>query len=333
MRLSVRLSSNLPSATLLACAKAAKEVGVDRCWLSDNPYERSALITATAIGTSVPGLDVGVGTANARARHPVVLAQDAAAAASYLQDRLALGFGLGFEPQRVAMSLPRRSGLEILRESVLTVRSLLNGEEVRLSDAPDAQPISLAIEPHALPLLVGAVGPKTLALTGEVADGVIYSMGTTVPYLQEATRIALAAREAAGLPASSFDTVAYAIYGGNVSEQEAAERLRPVAGLFVREVLSTPGLLRMFQGCGYEQDQLEAMGRQLDEGADVANVIPMDLVNAITIWGDAERCAERLAAYEAAGVTEVALGLGGWCRGLPDVVADVEEIIKHRGAT
>jgi alkanesulfonate monooxygenase SsuD/methylene tetrahydromethanopterin reductase-like flavin-dependent oxidoreductase (luciferase family) len=73
------------------------------------------------------------------------------------------------------------SPMTLLREWVGAVRALLHGQTVTVSGQyVRLHEVALDWPPAAAPpLLVGARGPKTVALAGEVADGVVLEGGTT----------------------------------------------------------------------------------------------------------------------------------------------------------
>lgn len=89
------------------------------------------------------------------------------------------------------------SPLTLLREYTTALRALLEGEEVSVAGRyVHLDKVRLAWPPTDLPLLVGAVGPKTMALAGELGDGVIFTGGADG--LRESVRIVEHARRAAG---------------------------------------------------------------------------------------------------------------------------------------
>jgi alkanesulfonate monooxygenase SsuD/methylene tetrahydromethanopterin reductase-like flavin-dependent oxidoreductase (luciferase family) len=119
------------------------------------------------------------------------------------------------------------SPMTLLREWVIAVRALLHGEtvtvgghyvrlrEVALDWPPDTAP----------PLLVGARGPKTLALAGEVADGVVLDGGTTPDGVRRALTTVTRQRP--------YEVVVYLLCGAGARgrqlvEAELADRALPL---------------------------------------------------------------------------------------------------------
>ncbi len=96
--------------------------------------------------------------------------------------RIRPGVGLGVRAYLRQMGLMPTSPISALRESVLSVRGLLDSEEVTLeSRAHRLDGVHLDFPPQErLPLYVGAVYGRALRLSGEVADGLL---GTVQPGL------------------------------------------------------------------------------------------------------------------------------------------------------
>jgi alkanesulfonate monooxygenase SsuD/methylene tetrahydromethanopterin reductase-like flavin-dependent oxidoreductase (luciferase family) len=94
--------------------------------------------------------------------------------------RAIVGIGHGVQDWMEQVGAQVASPMTLLREYTTALRALLNGETVttrgryvRLDE------VALDWPPEPAPeLLIGATGPKTLALSGELADGTILTGGT-----------------------------------------------------------------------------------------------------------------------------------------------------------
>lgn len=80
--------------------------------------------------------------------------------------------------------------MTLLEEYATALRRLLHGQTVSMSGRyVTLDAVGLTWPPEtAPPVLVGAVGPRTLTLAGAVGDGVILTGGTTVEQVREAVR-------------------------------------------------------------------------------------------------------------------------------------------------
>ncbi|MBU2695448.1 MULTISPECIES: LLM class flavin-dependent oxidoreductase [Pimelobacter] len=321
MKISIRLSSDLSPERVLEGADGAAAAGLSGVWLADNPLERSAPISAAVIAARHPQLDIGLGIVSARDRHPVVLTQEMVALQSYTRGRVAVGLGLQSDEHRKLLGLPARSGLELLRTTAGLITELSAGREVPALGEGEGT-IRLKVTADApLPVFVGAMGPKTLALAGEVAHGAVLSLGTTAA----AARDALGTARAHFTPsevADHFDGVCYVGFGG-VGEGSYA-RLETFAAGYLRIIVAHPFLSMLLDGTGLDLAQAAEVVAAYDAGTPV----PREVVTVMGIGGSLEECLDQLQAYADAGVDDVALGIGLWNDTLPATLADVATLAR-----
>ncbi|MFI7426702.1 LLM class flavin-dependent oxidoreductase [Micromonospora sp. NPDC049836] len=154
---------------------------VDDLWLvEDIGWAGSVALTATALAVS-SRLRVGMGICPVPLRNPVVHAMELAALAELYPDRLVAGLGHGTAARLRRITRPARSRLTLLDATFTAVRGLLAGEHVTLTTETIALTDACLehVPPVPPPLYAGVVGPRSLALSGRIADGTILAEGTT----------------------------------------------------------------------------------------------------------------------------------------------------------
>jgi alkanesulfonate monooxygenase SsuD/methylene tetrahydromethanopterin reductase-like flavin-dependent oxidoreductase (luciferase family) len=212
----------LPPESLQPVARAADEAGVDELWLWEDCFDEGGLTAAAALLASTERLRIGVGVLPVPLRNPALAAMEIATLARMFPGRVEIGLGHGVQEWMEQVGARVESPMTLLREYVTAVRCLLAGETVTttgryviLRDVtlgwPPTQPIAL----H-----VGAVKPKTVALAGELADGVILTGGSTPDDVRAARAVYDAAR--AGRP-GRVTTYLVAITGPDAPARLAAE--------------------------------------------------------------------------------------------------------------
>ncbi|WP_037354138.1 TIGR03564 family F420-dependent LLM class oxidoreductase [Amycolatopsis orientalis] len=162
---------------LLEQARQAEEAGAASIWFAQLPESHDALAAAALAGQVTSRVEIGTSVVPIYPRHPLVLAAAARTASEASGGRFTLGVGLGaknfLEP---VYGTPYPPPVRHLREYLTVLRALFAGEqvdftgstvEVHLTQPAPAAPISV---------LVAAMGPQALRVTGELADG-------TLPYL------------------------------------------------------------------------------------------------------------------------------------------------------
>jgi alkanesulfonate monooxygenase SsuD/methylene tetrahydromethanopterin reductase-like flavin-dependent oxidoreductase (luciferase family) len=181
------------AAQALALAEAADAHGMDLVGVQDHPYNPGHLDTWTllaAIGARTSRVRLLPNVLNLPLRPPAMLAKAAATLDLLSDGRVELGLGAGALWDAVeGYGGPRRSSgeaVEALEEAIALMRLLWGaaGEgPVTFAGAhyqiPAARPGPLPARP--IPIWLGALKPRMLALTGRLADGWTISYNWSPP--------------------------------------------------------------------------------------------------------------------------------------------------------
>jgi alkanesulfonate monooxygenase SsuD/methylene tetrahydromethanopterin reductase-like flavin-dependent oxidoreductase (luciferase family) len=139
-------------------------------------------------------LCVGLGILPAVARNPAVTAMELATLANLAPGRLLAGIGHGVQSWMAQMGAVTISPLTTLEEVLTVVRRLLHGEKVTFAGSEvQMREVQLDQPPTTIPpVLAGVRGPRSLALAGRAADGVVLAEAAGPSYVAHARRIAAA---------------------------------------------------------------------------------------------------------------------------------------------
>lgn len=170
-----------PPEAFPAAVKAAEEAGVPELWLWEDCFRESAFASAAAALAWTEHLRIGIGIAPIPLRNVAVTAMEIATIERMFPGRLYPGMGHGVLPWMAQAGARVDSPLTLMREYIPALRALLAGEELTVSGRYVAlDRVRLEYPPESTPPVYAAgEGPKTLALTGEVADGTILVSGRT----------------------------------------------------------------------------------------------------------------------------------------------------------
>ncbi|MGN0065513.1 MAG: TIGR03857 family LLM class F420-dependent oxidoreductase [Nocardioides sp.] len=190
---------------LLAEAVRAEELGIGSIFLSERFNVKDAGVMAGAVAAVTDRLGIGTAATNHNTRHPLVTATMATTLHRLSGGRYALGLGRGFDALFDLMGVPRVTGAQ-MEDAVGIFRRLWHGEAVVGHDGPAGVFPYLSQDPsfdEDVPVLMMAIGPRSLELAGRVADGVVlHTFMTDETVARAVTTVRRAAEEAGRDPAS-----------------------------------------------------------------------------------------------------------------------------------
>ncbi len=313
-------SPNFPAAwdSVVEKVKIADELGFDSIWLGESwGYElftsMSDLVRATK------RIKIGAGIANIYSRSPAVIASTVATLDERSGGRIILGLGpSGAQVIEHWHGVPFQKPVKRTREYVEIIRMILRGEKLvyhgEFFNLERGFKLRFTPPRGDLPIYIAAMGPKNIALTGEIADGVLPTYwpstqwGSLRKQLDEGARIA-------GRPAHSAAIAPYitsAILREGATEQEyQAARLKAAAplayyigkmGVYYAQMLARNGFAEDVQAViqGWERGMKEA----------IAAVSPR-MLDAVAIVGTPQEVVARLDQWVASGVDEPLLSIPG----------------------
>ncbi|GIF00278.1 LLM class flavin-dependent oxidoreductase [Paractinoplanes rishiriensis] len=170
-----------PPELLRDIARTADRAGLEELWLWEDCFLSGGISATAAALAWTDNLRVGIGIMPVPFRNVAACAMEIATLCRMFGDRAMPGIGHGVQDWMGQVGARPASPLTLFREYAAALRSLLHGDSVTTQgryvnldavrlDWPPAQPPKI---------YVGATGPKTLALAGEVGDGTILTGGTS----------------------------------------------------------------------------------------------------------------------------------------------------------
>ncbi|TFV56874.1 LLM class flavin-dependent oxidoreductase [Geodermatophilus sp. DF01-2] len=305
----------------LAFVTEAERLGADSVWMAE-AWGHDAFTPLAFLVARTSRIRLATGIAQLGARTPALLAMSAMSMQALSGGRFLLGLGTsgpqvmeGWHGVRFTSPLAMtRETIEILRTVTAGERLVHDGAVYRLP-LPDSagRAIRSTAPPTPVPVYLAAMGPKNLALTGELADG--WLANAFMPETAAAFLEPLAAGAArAGRTVADLDVVVPVGVEFTDDEEEAARR-------HARGYAFTIGAMgnraqnfynAAFARQGYGEDVRAVQELWLaGERQQAADRVPVDLGRRTNLLGPAELVRERIAAYRAAGVTTLQAKLAG----------------------
>jgi 5,10-methylenetetrahydromethanopterin reductase len=224
-RVGVVFRPQLAPEQLRGFVTAAEAAGLDDVWLWEDCFLEGGLTSAAAALAWTTSVRVGLGLIPVPFRNVALAAMEIATLARLFPGRFAPAAGHGVTRWMDQVGVLVESPMTLLREWVTAARGLLhgktvtaNGVYVRLAD------VALDWPPSAVPpVLVGGRGPKTLALAGKIADGLVLDAGLSPEGVRDAVTTAAVA--------ASQEVVVYLPCGAGPGARERLEaELNPARG-------------------------------------------------------------------------------------------------------
>ncbi len=293
----------------------AERLGVDSAWTSET-WGYDAFTPLAFLAGKTSRIRLGTSIAQAGTRTPAVLAMTALTLASLSNDRFSLGLGTS-GPQVIEgwHGVPFAGAVSRMRETVEIVRMAVRGERVAYKGAVyelplpggEGRALKTSAPPREVPIYLATLGPKSLEMTGELADGWIASS-----FMPEHAAVFLdPIRRGAQRVGRSFAKMDLHA-GGTVAFSDDIDRLiAPRKPGFAFEIGAMGSPRRNFYKDAYvrqgypelaERVQALWLERKRDEAA---ALIPDEFVLKSNLLGTDEMVLERLRVYRDAGITTV----------------------------
>jgi F420-dependent oxidoreductase-like protein len=157
-------------ADTVAGARLAADEGFDTYWLPGEVDPISALVAA---GREVPNIKLATSVIPIYSRHPVAMAAEALMANEALDGRFILGLGLSHKPiVETKWGQPFDRPVRLLREYLSILIPLLDHREADFTGEMLSGKVAINARNAPRPqVLIAAMGPQTLKVTGRLADG------------------------------------------------------------------------------------------------------------------------------------------------------------------
>ncbi len=303
-----------PPPNAVELAIEAERLGFDSIWTAES-YGSDALTPLAWWGSRTSRVRLGTSLCQLSARTPTAMAM-AAQTMDHLSDgRFVLGLGVS-GPQVVEgwYGQPFPKPLARTREYVDIVRQVLARQAPVTNDGPHyplpypggtglGKPLKSIVHPLRadIPIILGAEGPKNVALAAEIADGwfpIFFS-----PRAMKSFKASLAegfGRPGARRDAESFEVLAFAPTVVADDVDAAADGFRPFMALYIGGMGAKDMNFHfdVFARMGYEEAATKIQALYLDgHKDDAAAAVPTAMIEDIALVGPKEKIRDDLDAW------------------------------------
>jgi len=192
--------------------------------------------------------------------------------------------------------------VESVRALLARQRVTYHGEFVHLTDV-ELDVVHGRKEPRNVPIYIGATGPQMMALTGEIADGVVLNYLVSPQYNDGAlAKLEIGAKQA-GKRLEDIDRPQLVVCSVDHDRKRALDAARKLVTQYLGQ---QPHIMK---ASGVKQELLDEIGQVLtwpateEQIEDAMRLVPDDVVQMITASGTPQEVKAKVREYIASGAT------------------------------
>jgi 5,10-methylenetetrahydromethanopterin reductase len=281
-----------PPSLVTDFARRLEDGGADQLWVVEDCFFTAGVSLAASALAVTDRLRVGLGILPAVARNAAITAMEIATLSGMAPGRVLAGIGHGVQEWMAQMGARTPSPVTTLEEVLVAVQRLLAGERVTMHGRhvhlDDVQLDQPPAEPP--PVLAGVRGPKSLAMAGRAAGGVVLAEPASPSYVRSAL-------EHAGHPAD-FHVAVFAMLHVEDDRISAYRRMAPWLATLLEAPSAGLQALPFFD---------ELVARHRDRGHEGLVTMPSDWWTELAPIGTLDDARAHIEALEAAGVHSIGL--------------------------
>lgn len=308
----------------LQIVRAAESLGYDSVWTAE-AYGSDAVTPLAWFAGQTERIKLGTAIMQMPGRSPAMTAMTAATLDQISGGRMLLGIGSsgpqvaeGWHGQRFGRQLQRtREYIAVVRQALARERLEYHGEtiELPLPDGP-GKALKLTIAPvqERIPIFLAAIGPRNTTLAGEVADGWIPTLFSP-EHVAEFTPLLEEGAAAADRSLDGFEIAPTVNLFVTDDLDSARDAMRPYLALYVGGMGSRDKNFYNALVCRYGFEDAARMVQDLyleGKREEAAAALPAELIDLVSLCGPADVVRERLAVFQAAGVTTLMVSPMAW---------------------
>lgn len=293
--------------------KYAEMRGFEAVWQAESRLVRDAIVPMAAFAAHTDRIKIGSGVINNWTRNAALTAATFLTLDDLAPNRIILGIGAWWDPLAANVGIQRRKPLLAMRETIEVVRDLLalkrvtyHGEFVQVTDI-ELDVVHGRREPRNVPIYIGATGPNMLALSGEIADGVLLNYMVSPQYNIEALEQIDKGARLAGRRVENIDRPQLVICSVDHDRKRALDAARKLVTQYLGQ---QPHLMK---ASGVSQELLDEIHQVLrwpateEEIENAMTLVTDDVVQQVTASGTPQEVKAKVREYVQYGCTSPVL--------------------------
>ena len=313
MKFGIEFVPQIPLKELVRLVKIAEDVGFEYAWITDHYNNKNVYETLALIASETETIKMGPGVTNPYVRSPAISASAIATIDEISEGRATFGIGPGDKATFDALGIEWTKPVSTIKAAIADINTLLAGEKTEAGAALGG----VKKVQDAIPIYMGAQGPKMLETAGEIADGVLINASNPKDY-EAAMPMINKGKDAAG--AKEFDVGAYTATSIG-PDSDAAKNAAKIVVAFIAAGSPPPVIERHGLPDGFNTKMGEFLAKGDFGGA--IGAVTDEALDAFSVCGTPDEFIPKIEGLAEMGVTQYVAG--------SPVGKNVEESIKLLG--
>ncbi len=313
MKFGIEFVPNQPLDEIVKLVKLAEDVGFEYAWITDHYNNKNVYETLALLAANTETIKMGPGVTNPYVRSPAISASAIATIDEISNGRATFGIGPGDKATFDALGIEWTKPVSTIKAAIADINTLLAGEKTEAGAALGG----VKKVQDAIPIYMGAQGPKMLETAGEIADGVLINASNPKDY-EAAMPMIKKGIEAAG--EKEFDVGAYTATSIG-PDSDAAKNAAKIVVAFIAAGSPPPVIERHGLPEGFNTQMGEFLAKGDFGGA--IGAVTDEALEAFSVCGTPDEFIPKIEGLAEMGVTQYVAG--------SPVGKNVEESIKLLG--
>ena len=314
MKFGIEFVPQIPLKELVRLVKIAEDVGFEYAWITDHYNNKNVYETLALIAAETETIKMGPGVTNPYVRSPAISASAIATIDEISEGRATFGIGPGDKATFDALGIEWTKPVSTIKAAIADINTLLAGEKTEAGAALGG----VKKVQDAIPIYMGAQGPKMLETAGEIADGVLINASNPKDY--EAAMPMIKKGLAAAGGDKAFDVGAYTATSIG-PDSDAAKNAAKIVVAFIAAGSPPPVIERHGLPEGFNTQMGEFLAKGDFGGA--IGAVSDEALDAFSVCGTPDEFIPKIEGLAEMGVTQYVAG--------SPVGKNVEESIKLLG--
>lgn len=299
-------------------AEYTDQKGFDSFWVAEGRMARDGIVPAAIVASRTKQIRIGTGVVNNKSRNVALMGVTFKTLDEVAPGRAILGIGAWWEPLATKLGAPIRKPVASMREYITILKRLFANETVSFDgefytvDGVRFDSMYRENTEVPVPVYVGAVGPRMLELSGEIADGVHMDFLLPPSYLvgaKKAIDAGIAKRTDGKTEIDLTQIIACSV--DDADPQEAIDHCKAFLTLYLMQQPHIAAHSGVEPELVEKIQEIAGWPATKDDIKRAMQLVPNELVQNVTACGSTDTVVQKLLEYREAGVRVPVLSTHG----------------------